>query len=315
MKNYFLYVLSMLISSSCLVSKKKFDDLLAQKVKMEADLSDKSTELDKANVNLNDLDDKLKKLKEDTTNLGIDVRSSSKKLADLDKEHTQLNTYYKNLVSSSGKLNRDVEQQKEQLLSIQQNLEHTRKMNDSLSSSLAEREKKVQELEQVMADKDKAVQALRTKISNALLNFKENDLTVKVQNGKVYVSLAEQLLFGSGSIDVDSKGIMALQQLAKAIKDQKDINISIEGHTDNVPISKRSQYMNDNWDLSVMRATSITRILTKAGVSAQQITASGKGEFSPLAANDTPQNKQKNRRTEIIITPNLDELFKILEAN
>src|SRR4030095_12087892 len=126
------------------------------------------------------------------------------------------------------------------------------------------------------------------------------------KNGKVYVSLSEQLLFGSGSIEVDSKGVTALQQLAKAIKDQKDINILVEGHTDNVPVSKKSQYMQDNWDLSVMRATAITKILTKAGVSSAQITPSGRGEFVPLAANDTPPNKQKNRRTEIIITPNLD---------
>jgi chemotaxis protein MotB len=89
----------------------------------------------------------------------------------------------------------------------------------------------------------------------------------------------------------------------------------VEGHTDNVPISKKSQYMEDNWDLSVMRATAITKILIKGGLSPKQITAAGKGEFSPLAANDSQQNKQKNRRTEIIITPNLDELFKILEAN
>lgn len=89
----------------------------------------------------------------------------------------------------------------------------------------------------------------------------------------------------------------------------------VEGHTDNVPISKKSQYMSDNWDLSVMRATSITKILTHAGVSPQQVTASGRGEFLPLANNDSPQNKQKNRRTEIIITPDLDELFKILESN
>ncbi len=184
-----------------------------------------------------------------------------------------------------------------------------------MSNSLAEREKKVHELEQVLANKDKAVQDLRNRISNALLSFKENDITVQVKNGKVYVSLAEQLLFGSGSVEVDSKGASALQQLAKAIKDQKDINIMVEGHTDNVPISRKTQYMNDNWDLSVMRATSITRILTRAGVSPQQITASGRGEFVPLAANDSPQSKQKNRRTEIIITPNLDELFRILESN
>ena len=189
---------------------------------------------------------------------------------------SSLNTYYKNLVTSSGKLNRDLTQQQEQLLAIQDNLEKTRKVNDSLSVSLAEREKKVKELEQVLASKEKAVQDLKNRITNALLNFKDGDITVKVKNGKVYVSLAEQLLFGSGSIEVDSKGVRALQQLAKAIKDQKDINIIVEGHTDNVPISRKSQYMQDNWDLSVMRATSITKILTKAGVSSKQITPSGK---------------------------------------
>jgi chemotaxis protein MotB len=301
--------------SSCIVSKKKYDALLAQKIQTDSDLSDRAAALDKANADLKDLNDKLARLKEDTTNLGIDKRNTAQRLATLEKEHSQLNTTYKNLMTSSGKLNRDLTQQQEQLLAIQQNLEQTRKLNDSLSVGLAEREKKVKELEQVLAAKDKAVQDLKNKITGALLNFKEGDITVKVKNGKVYVSLAEQLLFGSGSIEVDSKGVTALQQLAKAIKDQKDINILVEGHTDNVPISKKSQYMNDNWDLSVMRATSITKILTKAGVSSKQVTPSGRGEYMPLAANDTPQNKQKNRRTEIIITPNLDELFKILESN
>jgi chemotaxis protein MotB len=303
------------ILSSCIVSKKKFDDMLAQKVKAEGELAEKSKELENANATLNELNETLSKLKQDTTDLNQSYRATSQKLSDLNSEYNQLNSYYKNLLNNSGKLNRDLAQQKDQLFSIQGNLEKTRKLNDSLSTSLVEREKKVKELEQILANKDKAVQDLKNRISNALLNFKENDLTVKVKNGKVYVSLAEQLLFGSGSIEVDKKGVTALQQLAKAIKDQKDIQIMIEGHTDNVPISKKSQYMQDNWDLSVMRATSITKILTGAGVSAKQVTAAGKGEFSPLAANDNPQNKQKNRRTEIIITPNLDELFKILDTN
>jgi chemotaxis protein MotB len=315
MKQFALLTTLVFVLSSCLVSKKKYDDLLAQKVRMEADLSDRNSQLDKSNADIKDLEDKLRMLKEDTTNLGIDVRSSSQRLAQLEKEHAQLNSSYTGLVTSSGKLKGDVAQQQQQLLTIQSNLEKTRRLNDSLSTSLAEREKKVQELEQVLANKDKAVQDLKNRISNALLNFKENDLTVKVKNGKVYVSLAEQLLFGSGSIEVDQKGVTALQQLAKAVKDQKGINIMVEGHTDNVPISKKSTYMQDNWDLSVMRATSITRILTKAGVSSTQITASGRGEYVPLATNDTPQNKSKNRRTEIIITPDLDELFKILGTN
>jgi chemotaxis protein MotB len=315
MKQFALLTTLVFLLSSCLVSKKKYDDLLAQKVRMEADLSDRNSQLDKSNADIKDLEDKLRMLKEDTTNLGIDVRSSGQRLAQLEKEHAQLNSSYTGLVTSSGKLKGDVAQQQQQLLTIQSNLEKTRRLNDSLSTSLAEREKKVQELEQVLANKDKAVQDLKNRISNALLNFKENDLTVKVKNGKVYVSLAEQLLFGSGSIEVDQKGVTALQQLAKAVKDQKGINIMVEGHTDNVPISKKSAYMQDNWDLSVMRATSITRILTKAGVSSTQITASGRGEYVPLAINDTPQNKSKNRRTEIIITPDLDELFKILGTN
>lgn len=315
MKRILIFILLSSVLSSCIVSKKKYEDILAQKVKTEGELADKSKQLDQANASLKELNEALTQLKQDTTELSNAYKSSSKKLEDLNKEYEQLNSYYKNSLNNSGKLNRDLAQQRDQLLAIQDNLERTRKQNDSLSTSLADREKKVQELEQVLANKDKAVKDLKDRITNALLNFKENDLTVKVKNGKVYVSLAEQLLFGSGSIEVDAKGVTALQQLAKAIKDQRDIQVMIEGHTDNVPISKKSAYMQDNWDLSVMRATSITKILTKAGVSENQITAAGKGQFSPLASNDTPQNRQKNRRTEIIITPNLDELFKILGAN
>jgi len=310
-----LLFLSVFLLSSCIVSKKKYDDMLAQKVKADGELAEKAAALDKANNELADLNNTLSQLKSDTASLGQDVRTTSQRLADLNKEYDQLNAYYKNLLNSSGKMNRDLAEQREQLLSIQDNLEKTRKLNDSLSISLNEREKKVRELETILANKDKAVQDLKNRVSNALLNFKENDLTVNVKNGKVYVSLAEQLLFGSGSIEVDAKGVGALQQLAKALKDQKDIQIMVEGHTDNVPISKKSTYMQDNWDLSVMRATAITKILTKGGVSPNQITASGKGEYLPLTANDSPQGRQKNRRTEIIITPNLDELFKILESN
>ncbi len=299
----------------CIVSKKKFDDLLAQKVKADGELAETSTRLDKATADLASLNKAVEQLKIDTTNLGDALRTSASKLDGLNKEYDQLSAYYKNLLNSSGKLNRDLTVQKEQLLAIQDNLDRTRKLNDSLSLSLEERERKVKELEQVLANKDRAVQDLKNRISNALLNFKENDLTVNIKNGKVYVSLAEQLLFKSGSVEVDSKGVTALQQLAKALKDQKDIHVMVEGHTDNVPISRKSTYMNDNWDLSVMRATSITKILTNGGVSPNQITASGKGEHSPLAPNTTPENKQKNRRTEIIITPDLDELFKILEVN
>ncbi len=317
MKLFFkLFIITVLLTAqSCIVSKQKFDDMLAQKVKAEGELAEKAEQLDKAEARLKELEEARTKLAADTTALGEQKRLTQRQLAELTLEHDKLNAYYKNLMTSSGKMNRDLIEQRDQLFAIQENLDNTRKLNDSLSTSLLERERKVKELETILANKDKAVQDLKKKISEALLGFKESDLTVNVKNGKVYVSLAEQLLFKSGSIEVDAKGVSALQQLAKALKDHKDVQVTVEGHTDNVPIGKKSQYMQDNWDLSVMRATSITRILTNAGVKTTQITASGKGEYSPLTPNTSDPNRQKNRRTEIIVTPHLDELFKILGTN
>jgi chemotaxis protein MotB len=313
-KNTITIVLVVLALTAC-VPQKKYNELMALKLQNESDLAERTEQLNSANRDIAELDARVKQLMDETTSLEEDIRNRSKKLADLEDQYNQLDTHYKNLLGSSGRLNREVAQQSQQLLALRESLDQTRRLNDSLSVNLQEREKKVKELETVLANKEKAVQDLRNRIQNALLNFKENDLTIQVKNGKVYVSLAEQLLFASGSIEIDPKGQQALAQLAQAIKDQKDLNIMVEGHTDNVPVSRKSAYMQDNWDLSVMRATSITKLLTRNGVSPNQITASGRAEFTPVAANDSPQNKAKNRRTEIIITPNLDELFKILEAN
>lgn len=317
MKLFFkLLILSVLFTSqSCIVTKKKFDDMLAQKVKAEGELAEKADQLDKAEKRLEELDKQIAQLAADTTALGEQKRLTQKQLAELTMEYDKINAYYKNLMTSSGKMNRDLIEQRDQLFAIQDNLDKTRKLNDSLSVSLMERERKVKELEGILARKDKAVQDLKKKINDALLGFKESDLTVTVKNGKVYVSLAEQLLFKSGSVVVDDKGESALRQLAIALKDHKDVQVMVEGHTDNVPIGKKSQYMQDNWDLSVMRATSITRILVNAGVKTTQILPSGKGEYAPLMPNTSDANRQKNRRTEIIVTPHLDELFKILETN
>lgn len=297
------------------VSQKKYDELLSEKIQLESDLSETKDNLDSTEGKASRLDEQVTKLSADTTSLGKKIRDTKQQLATLDKDHKRLKTQYDNLLSNSGKLNRDLAQQQEQLLAIEENLERSKKLNDELSADLDEREKKVKELEEILAKKDEAVQSLKKRITEALLNFKENDLTVEVKNGKVYVSLAEQLLFKSASIVVDTKGVSALKQLAQAIQDQKDLNILVEGHTDNVPISRTSQYFKDNWDLSVLRATSIVRTLTSAGLSTSQITAAGKGEFSPVADNDASIGRQKNRRTEIIITPNLDELFEILGSN
>lgn len=190
-------------------------------------------------------------------------------------------------------------------------------LNQTLGSTeqdLAGKNARVAELQRVLDEKDAATKALRQKVADALLGFNSKDLQVNVKNGKVYVSLSEQLLFKSGATKVDPAGQDALVKLANALTGNKDINILVEGHTDNVPIKGVVNGARDNWDLSVLRATEITRLLTAAGIDPTQITPSGRGQYLPVAANDTPQDKALNRRTDIILTPKLDELFSILNT-
>ena len=315
MNRIILLFCGILIFSASCVTQKKYDELLSDKINLETDLAYCRDSLATALSTIERINGEIAKIKTDTASLGQKLRATASDLKNLSADNSQLQTRYNNLLSNSGKMTQDLAAQQERLLALKESLEQTKRENERLSADLAVREEKVRELEEILANKDKAVQALKDKITQALLNFKESDLTVSVKNGKVYVSLAEQLLFKSGSTGVDPKGVTALQQLAKAIKDQTDLNIMVEGHTDDVPIGRTSQYMNDNWDLSVLRATSIIRILTNAGLSAQQVTAAGRGEFIPVEDNETKEGRQKNRRTEIIITPDLDELFRILEGN
>lgn len=305
-------LISVLMLSGC-VSQKQFDELLAEKVKLEADYADLESKLGAAETKITRLEDQVVELETETSAKGESINKLEKDLGTLQEEHDQLQTYYNNLLSNSGKLNRDLAEQQERLLEIQESLKLQKAQNEALSTNLEEREKKVQDLERILAEKENAVNELLTSVKQALLNFSGNELTVDVKNGKVYVSLAEKLLFQSGSIKVDPKGQMALTQLAEVLKSSPDINILVEGHTDDVPISTKA--IKDNWDLSVLRATSIVRILTNGGVKTEQITAAGKGEFAPVTANSTTDGRQRNRRTEIILSPNLDELFSMLETN
>ena len=177
--------------------------------------------------------------------------------------------------------------------------------------TIADQAKRLKDLQDLIQSQKDAMNKLKKTITDALINFKADELTVNVKDGKVYVSLQEKLLFKSGSALVDPKGKEALATLAKVLNVTADITVMIEGHTDNVPM--KSAEFNDNWALSVGRATSIVRILTKDyGVDPQQIIASGRGEFHPMKPNDTVEGKAGNRRTEIIISPNLNELYKLL---
>ena len=203
----------------------------------------------------------------------------------------------------------------QQVNQLNDNLSGAQQANSALSADLRSKEQRIAEMQRILDQKDAAVKALRQKVGDALLGFNAQDLQVNVKNGKVYVSLSEQLLFKSGSTKVDPKGQDALKKLATALKGNQDVNVLVEGHTDNVPLKGVVSGAKDNWDLSVLRATEITRILTEAGLAAGQVTPSGRSMYVPVAANDSPTNKALNRRTEIILTPKLDELFQILEAN
>lgn len=181
----------------------------------------------------------------------------------------------------------------------------------SKETQLADREKKLKEMQEIIARQDSLTRRLNDVLRNALLGFNSDELTVEVRNGKVYVSMSDKLLFKSGSAAVEAKGKDALRVLADVLQKNIDIDVLIEGHTDNIPI-KTAQYK-DNWDLSVARATSIVRILTdEYYVGPTRVTASGKGEFTPKASNDTPEGRAKNRRTEIILSPKLDEIMQLL---
>ncbi len=183
------------------------------------------------------------------------------------------------------------------------------------SMQLKDREAKVKELEQILANKDKAVRELKEKVQQALLGFENNGLTIEQKNGKVYVSLEESLLFASGSYTVNSKGTDVLKKLAKVLEQNTDINVMVEGHTDNVPY-KGSGDLKDNWDLSVKRATSVVKIITSnSSVKPERLIAAGRSEYVPLDNSNTAEARKKNRRTEIILTPKIDELLKILEDN
>lgn len=172
---------------------------------------------------------------------------------------------------------------------------------------------KMVELTRTVEQQEQKMQEIKNLVKNALVGFEGNGLEIYNKNGRVYVSLDEQLLFQSGKWDVDSRGVSALNNLSNVLAQNKDINIVVEGHTDDVPY-KGTGNIQDNWDLSVKRATSIVRILLRNNeINPTRITASGHGEFFPVETGRTPEARKKNRRTEIILTPNLDSLIKAFE--
>ncbi len=186
---------------------------------------------------------------------------------------------------------------------------------DELSYELEKRNARLVELEKILDAQKSIARDLKNKVSEALLGFENNGLTVTQKNGKVYVSLDEELLFRSGSWEIDSKGRNALRKLAVVLERNTGIQITIEGHTDNVPYNPSGSQLRDNWDLSVKRATTVVRVLLDGtGIDPKRLTAAGHGEYLPVDARNTQDARQKNRRTEVVLTPDLTSLYNLIDS-
>jgi len=226
--------------------------------------------------------------------------------------HSQLNacnTKVKNLHDDKTALQGDKASLQNEYSSVQNDL---KALSSQSKMTIADQAKRLKALQNIIQSQKDIMNKLKNSIGDALMNYKTDELYVYIKDGKVYVSLAEKLLFKSGSDVVDPKGVEALKSLAVVLNNTKDISVMIEGHTDNVSI--KTKLFKDNWDLSTARATSIVRILTKDfGFDSNSITASGRGQFHPLKTNETPEGRASNRRTEVILSPDLNELYKLLD--
>jgi chemotaxis protein MotB len=206
-------------------------------------------------------------------------------------------------------------QKKEDLLhQLEQTLDVKKASLDELSFELEKRNARMVEMEQILDAQKKIVQDLKNKVSDALLGFENKGLTVSMKNGKVYVSLDEKLLFKTASWEIDANGKNALKKLAGVLEKNPDIQITIEGHTDNVPYNPSGSQLKDNWDLSVKRATTVVRVLLEgSGINPRRLTAAGRSQYLPVDDRNTSDARQKNRRTEIVLTPDLTELYRLID--
>jgi chemotaxis protein MotB len=345
-KKLFFVALSAILLSSC-VAERRFQDEVSARAKAEEERARLKSENIDVNALNADLEDQMKNYDRQLEHLRKDTAVMSTSLNRLTTNYDKLNDTYERLLEQMGKLRegnaedtktltrelqnarKDIQLREDELHKLELALANREGNLDAMGSELDKskaaledkrlqlmaRSKRINDLESVLARKDSAVLSLKNNIANALLGFADQGLTVEQKNGKVYVSLEEQLLFKSGSWVVDTKGQDALKKLGKVLETQSDVSILIEGHTDNVPY-KGSGAIEDNWDLSVKRATAIVKILTaNSSIDPKQLSAAGRSEYSPLNTEDTKEAKAENRRTEIIITPKLNELFKILEQN
>ncbi|NCD70531.1 OmpA family protein [Mucilaginibacter sp. R11] len=248
-------------------------------------------ERDSLSTRVTSLEAQVDQLKADTARMHHEIADLNRKYEELNDGYNLLNASY---TEANGKLSKS-----------------SSRVNQ-LSSDLQKREARLKEVEDILKRRDEATNALKAKLQQALLGFQQSGLTVDIRNGKVYVSLTDKLLFPSGSIVIDDKGKAALKQVAGVLNKEQDINLAIEGHTDDKKVINLGQ-IKDNWDLSVLRATSVSRYLVEIeNMDPKRITATGKGQYQPIDPANTPEARARNRRIEIVLTPKLDELYNLI---
>jgi len=269
------------LSVSC-VSTKKYNMLNAESMRID---SERLRALEKISSLEAELDDEQKTYEE------------------LSAQHAKLQNDYRNLLTQTSS---EAARMLTELQANQAELEKHREM-------MMEREKQLAELEQILRNREAALSEIRRKVADALLGFEGKGLTVTQRGNHVYISMDDKLLFRSGSFEIDPNGARAVKDLAVVLAQNPDINIMVEGHTDNVPYRSNGN-LRDNLDLSAKRATTVTRLLLENdGIDPVRITSAGRGEYLPLDSEDSSEARQRNRRTEIILTPKLDELMQLME--
>ncbi|MBS1438712.1 MAG: OmpA family protein [Alistipes sp.] len=260
---------------------------------------------------------KFNSMKAEALRLDGELNSANTRIDDLTRRNDTLTAKNLRLVSDSTRLYMSYTalQERYQKLLADGSAETASMLKELETSQMAlnERSRRVNELEAMLRSREEAINAIRRKVTDALTGFDGKGLSISIKNGNVYVSMDDKLLFRSGSFEIDPNGARAVHDLATVLAQNPDINVMVEGHTDDVPYRPNGQ-LRDNLDLSAKRATTVVRLLLEnKGIAPSRIIAAGRGESLPVASGKTSEARAKNRRTEIILTPKLDELMQLMQ--
>ncbi len=315
-RQFFLFLAVALTLASC-VSTKKYNALETSNNKLKKEYKVAQAELDALKDEKDNLLAENQGLKNEVVDLNKNRAQLEQQLQDkrneLENMKLRYDTTMENYLQQVGVKNRALNSANAMLKAKETELNEKEKNLEALQKDYEAKNKRLEEVNKALAAKQREVDAIKTKISDALVGFQNKGLQVETKDGKVYVSMEDKLMFASGSWAVSKEGLQAIKELAKILEENKDLNISVEGHTDNLAYNG-SGNVKDNWDLSVMRATAIVKEILKAGkIAPERISASGRGEYAPKAPNTTADNRAKNRRTEIILTPKISEVLELVK--